>query len=94
MAKVACRVTAGDALAEASLEKMRTWADFHDPDDKHTELVTRLALEIFDGLAREGILAESEPARRILEAAAVMHDVGRGKDGGHRKRGYRMIREA
>ncbi len=82
----------GDALAEAALEKMRTWAVFHDPDNKHTELVTRLALEIFDGLAREGLLPESEPARRILEAAAVMHDVGRDKDGGHRKRGYRMIR--
>ena len=82
----------GDVLAEAALEKMRTWAAFHDPDNKHTELVTRLALEIFDGLAREGLLPESEPARRILQAAAVMHDVGRDKDGGHRKRGYRMIR--
>ena len=82
----------GDELAEASLEKMRTWAGFHDPDDRHTELVTRLALEIFDGLAREGLFPESEPARRILEAAAVMHNVGRDKDGAHRKRGYRMIR--
>ena len=83
---------AGDALAEASLEKMRTWAEFHDPDNKHVELVTRLALEIFDCLVREGLLPESEPARRILEAAAVMHDVGRDKGGGHRKRGYRKIR--
>lgn len=86
---------AGDALAEASLQKMRTWAEFHDPDNKHVELVARLALEIFDGLAREGLLPESEPARRILEAAAVMHDVGRGRGGqdrGHRKRGYRKIR--
>lgn len=83
---------AGDALAEASLEKMRTWAEFQDPDNKHVELVTRLALEIFDGLAREGLLPESEPARRMLEAAAVMHDVGRDKGGGHRKRGYRKIR--
>lgn len=83
---------AGDGLAEAALEKMRTWASFHDPGDTHSELVTRLALEIFDGLAREGLLPESEPARRILQAAAVMHDVGRGKGAGHRKRGYRMIR--
>ncbi|HZD33371.1 MAG TPA: CHAD domain-containing protein [Candidatus Angelobacter sp.] len=83
---------AGTGLAEAALEKMRTWAAFHDPDDKHTDLVTRLALELFDGLAREGLFPESEPARRILEAAAVLHDVGRGKDSGHRKRGYRMIR--
>jgi hypothetical protein len=84
---------AGDDLAEAALEKMRTWAAFLDPDDTHAQLVTRLALELFDGLAREGLLPESEPARRILEAAAVMHDVGRGKDGNHRKRGYRMIRK-
>jgi CHAD domain-containing protein len=82
----------GSALAEAALEKMRTWAAFHDPDDRHTELVTRLTLEIYDGMAREGLLPESEPARRILEAAAIMHDVGRDQDGGHRKRGYRMIR--
>jgi len=71
---------------------MRTFAAFRDPDNRHSKLVTQLALEIFDGLAREGLLPESEPARRILEAAAVMHDVGRGKDGGHRKRGYRIIR--
>jgi Ppx/GppA phosphatase, domain III len=91
--KWCAELPSGDALAAAVLEKMRTWAGFHDPDDKHVELVTRLALEIFDGLALEGLLPESEPARRILEAAAVMHDVGRGKDGGgHRKRGYRKIR--
>jgi len=83
----------GDALAQAALEKMRTWAKFQDPDNKHTELVTKLALEIFDGLAREGLFAESEPARRILEAAAVMHDVGRSKRGSHRKRGYKKIRK-
>lgn len=84
---------AGDGLAEAALEKMRTWAAFLDRNKQHAHLVTRLALEIFDGLAREGLFAESEAARRILEAAAVMHDVGRGKDGSHRKRGYRMIRK-
>ena len=83
---------AGEALAQAALQKMRTWAAFLDPDDKHAQFVTALALEVYDGLVREGILAESEMSRRILEAAAVMHDVGRGKDGGHRKRGYRMIR--
>ena len=83
----------GDELAEAALQKMRTWAAFLDPDDKHAQLVTNLALEIYDGLVRDGVLAESEPSRRILEAAAVMHDVGRGKNGGHRMRGYRMIRK-
>lgn len=84
---------AGEALAQAALQKMRTWAAFLDPDDKHAQLVTALALQIYDGLVRDGILAESEHSRRILEAAAVMHDVGRDQDGGHRKRGYRMIRQ-
>jgi CHAD domain-containing protein len=83
---------AGERLAEAVLEKMRTWAAFLDPDDKHTQLVTTLAMGIYDGLVGEGILAESEVSQHILEAAAVMHGVGRGKDGSHRKRGYRMIR--
>jgi len=82
----------GEVLAQAALEKMRTWASFLDPDDKHAQLVTTLALEIYTGLVREGILAESEMSHRILEAAAVMHDVGRGKAGSHRKRSYRMIR--
>jgi len=82
----------GDELAEAALEKMRTWAAFLDPDDQHTQLVTTLSLDIYDGLVRDSVLPRSELSRRILEAAAVMHDVGRGKDGRHRKRGYRMIR--
>lgn len=82
----------GEGLAEAALEKMRAWAEMHDPGDRHAQLVTRLSLEIFDGLAREGLLPQSESARRILEAAAVMHDVARDGSGSHRKRGYRMIR--
>ncbi|HYV73167.1 MAG TPA: CHAD domain-containing protein [Candidatus Binatia bacterium] len=81
----------GEQLARASLEKMRIWAAFQDPDNKHVELVTRLALELFDGLAREGLLPESEAARRILEAAAMMQDIG-GRGAKHRKRGYWKIR--
>ncbi len=85
---------AGETLARAAVEKMRTWAAFLDPDDKHAQLVTKLALQIYDGLVAEGVVVPSEQSRRVLEAAAVMHDVGRGKDGGgHRKRGYRMIRK-
>jgi CHAD domain-containing protein len=83
----------GAGLAEAALEKMRTWTMFLDADDEHSELVTMLALEIYDGLTREGLLPGSADARGILQAAALMHDVGRGKNGGHRKRSYRMIRK-
>jgi CHAD domain-containing protein len=84
---------AGEALARAAVQKMRTWAAFLDPDDKHAQLVTTLALQIYDGLVSEGVLAQSDQSRQVLEAAAVTHDVGRSKNGSHRKRGYRMIRE-
>jgi CHAD domain-containing protein len=92
--KWCAELPAGEALARAAVEKMRTWAAFLDPDDKHAQLVTTLALQIYDGLVGEGVMPPSEQSRRVLEAAAVMHDVGRSKDGGgHRKRGYRMIRK-
>ncbi len=87
------QLPSGDTLAEAALEKMRTWAEFLDRSDKHTELVRALALQIYDGLVQQGILQSSESARHILQAAAFTHEVGRAKNGGgHRKRGYRMIR--
>src|ERR1039458_5913480 len=54
---------------------------------------TRLALQLYDGLAKQGtVIAEAED-RRILEAAAMLHEVGRSRGPqGHRKRAYSMIR--
>lgn len=87
---------AGEQLQQAALEKLRTWAAFLDPDTRHSALVTRLALQLFDGISQCGMLNLTSEQRRILEAAAVLHEIGRdktgkGHHGGHQKRGYRMV---
>lgn len=85
---------AGDALERAGMEKLRTWAAFLDPDKAHTALVVKLALELFDGVTQCGILKPAAASRKFLEAAAILHEIGRSRDrggGGHQKRGYRMV---
>lgn len=85
---------AGEELEQAALEKLRTWAAFLDPDPAHSSLVTQIALSLYDGLSQCGILTFTEEHRRLLEAAATLHEVGRsasGHDAGHQKRGSRMV---
>ena len=82
----------GPALEKAALEKLRAWASFLDPDVQHSARVTGIALQLYDALAAQHVIHGKPEYRRILEAAAMVHDVGRSKrDGGHLKRGYRMI---
>ena len=83
----------GPLLEQAAMEKLRTWASFLDPDLSHSAHVTRLALQLYDGLAKLEIVTAGAEYRRILEAAAILHEVGRGQAAeGHRKRAYSMIR--
>ncbi len=85
---------AGDALELAGMEKLRTWASLLDPDNAHSALVVKLALELYDGILHCGILKLAGTSRRLLEAAAILHEVGRGDNhgsGGHQKRGYRRV---
>ncbi len=83
----------GPSLQQAALEKLRTWASFLDPDVNHSAHVTRLALQLYDGLAKQGTVIADAEDRRILEAAAMLHEVGRRRGAeGHRKRAYSMIR--
>jgi len=82
----------GALLEKAALEKLQTWASFLDPDTPHSAHVTRIALQLYDALAQNGVLAGNPEHRRILEAAGIVHEVGRSKgSAGHLKRGYRMI---
>ncbi len=84
---------AGPALEQAAMEKLRTWASFLDPDVNHSAQVTRLALQLFDGLSTHGILTAAPEYRRILEAAALLHEVGRSRGPeSHRKHAYSLIR--
>lgn len=49
----------------------------HGADRGHSERVARHALAIYDGLSDEGIIDASPDDRRLLEAAALLHDIGR-----------------
>ena len=88
----------GSAIEQAALEKLRTWASFLDPDTDHSTLVAHLALTLYDGLSHCGILRQQPRDRRILEAGALLHEVGRARhrekhshDEGHQKRAQRMV---
>ena len=84
----------GNRLEEAAMARLRTWAEFLDPDVRHSRHVTHLALELYDGLVRDRVLRSSPKQRRILEAAALLHDVGAVKgQHGHHKDSCRLIRK-
>lgn len=84
----------GAHLEAAALAKLTAWAAYLDPDVGHSRHVSRLALNLFDGLAvagRNGPFS-SPRSRRLLHAAALLHNAGRseGKKGAH-KATYRLI---
>jgi hypothetical protein len=85
----------GPLLEQAAMEKLRTWASSLDPDLEHSARVTRFALELYDELCQYEVIVRKPAQRRILEAAAILHEVGRGRtangNGGHQKRGFKAI---
>jgi CHAD domain-containing protein len=87
----------GPPLRAAAMSRLRTWAGYLDPDFSHSRRVAQLALLLYDGLHHAGLLtpppnADADP-RAVLQAAALMHDVGKAKgDENHHKVSYRMIR--
>ena len=68
-------------ITEGSLERLRVWALFRDPDSGHSSLVARLALQIYDGLnsLSPAPVADLRDARSVLRAAALLHNIGRSK---------------
>jgi CHAD domain-containing protein len=83
-------------ITVAALARIRAWALFRDPDSAHSELVATLALQIYDGLDSCAFCdaAMVPDARRKLEAAALLHDVGFHKARKkHHLASYRLIRK-
>lgn len=78
----------------AALLRLKLWASLLDPDFRHSRHVARLSLQMYDGLTvRDKASTFSAQDRAILQAAALLHDVGMSKDKkGHHKATYRMIR--
>jgi CHAD domain-containing protein len=90
---------AGSQLRAAAMSRLRVWAGYQDPDFAHSQRVAQLALLLYDGLRDAGLVAGAAPpnldydSRTVLQAAALMHDVGKVKRAeNHQKISYRMIR--
>lgn len=86
----------GNNLENGALERMKLWASFLDPDFSHAGRVSKLALQVYDGLASsKSAITRGQPrARSILQVAALLHGVGRAKrEKGHQKASYKLIRK-
>jgi CHAD domain-containing protein len=92
----------GKQVDQVATERMKLWARVLDPDFPHSERVTNLALEIFDGLQSAGLLgknlngsgAQISPfdERSALRMAALLHDVGKARGNkGHHKESQALI---
>jgi exopolyphosphatase/pppGpp-phosphohydrolase len=83
-----------EQLRHLGRQRLELWASFLDPDIRHARHVTRLSLQILDGMPSLAPKDRQKKYRYILEAAALMHDVGRFKTNkGHHKESARLIRK-
>src|SRR5208283_2547595 len=85
----------GKQIQALATRRMKLWANGLDPDFPHSERVANLALQLYDGLVANGWRPSLDgiSARSSLEAAALLHDVGKSKgEKGHHKTSFDMIR--
>jgi len=84
---------AGRALEQAAEARIRIWASYRDPDFARTQDLADVAMQLFDGLAREHIIAKggTTDVRSALRAAAIMHNVR--STAGRRKGGRSRYKE-
>ena len=83
-----------EQLRDLGLQRLELWASFLDPNIRHACHVRRLSMQIFDGTSDALSPRQRETSRFVLQAAALMHDVGRAKTSkGHHKESARLIRK-
>lgn len=85
----------GKQIQAIATLRMMLWAKALDPDFAHSERVSRLAVELYDGLLAVGLLESQDgvDARSSLQVAAMLHDVGKSQGNrGHHKTSFELIR--
>jgi CHAD domain-containing protein len=90
----------GIQVQAMATQRMMLWAKALDPDFAHSERVSRLAVELYDGLLAAGLLAtvqaespQRNDIRSSLQVAAMLHDVGKSQGNkGHHKTSFELIR--
>ena len=85
----------GKRIQLLGMRRMKLWANGLDPDSAHSERVTGLALQLYDGLLALGWKSaiDDAAARSSLQTAAWLHDVGKSQgEKCHHKASYDLIR--
>jgi hypothetical protein len=84
----------GSQLERCRMNWLGVWASFLDPDPQHSHRVARFATQLFDGAhIVRGAAHLPREARDLVEAAAIVRDVGRVEgDRHHQKTSFRLIR--
>ncbi len=87
----------GKQIPALATRRMMLWAKALDPDFAHAERVSRLAVELYDGLIATGLIgvqsSNGAEARSSLQVAALLHDVGKSEGNkGHHKASFELIR--
>jgi CHAD domain-containing protein/HD superfamily phosphodiesterase len=85
----------GQQIKQIATQRMKLWAKALDPDFAHSERVSRLAVELYDGLLATGLLESTNgpDTRSSLQIAALLHDVGKSEGNkGHHKASFDLIR--
>jgi exopolyphosphatase/pppGpp-phosphohydrolase len=82
-------------LRTTGLARLSEWAWFLTPDFAEVRRTARLALQLYDGLANQGLVGRESnlEERFILQSAALLQEVGHAHHKKpHHKEAYRMIR--
>lgn len=84
----------GGALERTRIAFLGKWAAYLDPEPARARQLAKLSVQLFDGLRAAGIIgADFHDSRGALEAAALVHGVGRRRSGGiDPKSTYKLVR--
>jgi CHAD domain-containing protein len=95
----------GKQIRNIATQRMKLWAKALDPDFPHSERIARFSLALYDGLTASGLLnfksssqsiqqSSDDDARSVLQAAALLHDVGMSKGKKkHHKKSFALIKK-